>query len=263
MKKKISYLIALSALVLAGCSLSEDISPQTEASSGPALTEGETVSAPDYSHIEIIQETTQAEMPLETEALSQESAEPETEPPATETEPPEETLPIDEEAISAKLSAIDGSDVIYFGNVYYDSDLDRCGVLFVTADGRAYGGICGYLGNFRSNTYADYLDSVSDIEEFGQLSEKKAELLTKYALSADPAAEQIEQETDTVLDCVSWYECITCDDSGAPASILAHADEYGYSCSASDIYIAEIAKNLSEEGIVSRWKQFCEEKLNN
>lgn len=261
MKNKILYVFALSALVLAGCSLSEDAASQTEAPSEAPLTEEETVPAPDYSHIEIIQETTEAERTSETS--SEETAELVTESPEIEPEPSEETLPIDEDGIAAAYSAIDGSDIIYFGNIYYDTDLDRCGVLFVTADGRAYGGICGYLGNFRSNTYADYLGSVSDIAEFGQLSEQKAELLTKYALSADPAAEQNEYETDIVLEFVSWYECVTYDDNGTPASILAHADEYGYSCSTSDVYIAEIAKNLAETGIISQWQQFCEENLNN
>ncbi|MDD7429256.1 MAG: hypothetical protein SOU50_00665 [Oscillospiraceae bacterium] len=262
MKKKLLSVIALASLLFSGCSLSEDTAPQTEVPSDSASAE-ETPTSAEYSHIEIIQETTVGETSEAADTSSEQTAEPDTEPPETHTEPPEETLPIDEDAISAAYSAIDGSDVIYFGNIYYDSDLNSCGVLFVTADGRAYGGICGYLGNFRSNTCADYLGTVSDITEFGQLSEQKAELLTKYALSSDPEGDITESETDTVLECVSWYECITYDDNGAPTSILAHADEYGYSCSTRDVYIAEIAKNLAEAGIISQWKQFCADNLNN
>ncbi|MGN0692241.1 MAG: hypothetical protein ACI4K7_07835, partial [Oscillospiraceae bacterium] len=223
MNKKFLSAIAL-ALLLSGCSLNgEDTAPKPETSADTSLTEEETPSTQEYSHIEIIQETTAAEV---TEESAESSSEQETTSQEAETEPPEETLPIDEEALSAAYSAIDGSDVIYFGNIYYDSDLDRCGVLFVTADGRAYGGICGYLGNFRSTSCADYLGTVTDIVSFGQLPENKAELLTKYALSADPNGEHTESENDTVLDCVSWYECITYDSSGSPTSILAHADEY-------------------------------------
>ncbi|MGN1415546.1 MAG: hypothetical protein ACI4XF_01780 [Oscillospiraceae bacterium] len=262
MKKNFLSVAALSALLLAGCSLTAEDSAQTEPAAKSSLTEEETASTQEYSHIEIIQETTSAEPSETAEPSSAETSEPETEPPATETEPPEETLPIDEDAVAAAYSAMDGSDIIYFGNIYYDSDLDRCGVLFLTADGRAYGGICGYLGNFRSTTCADYLGTVTDVTEFGQLSADKAELLTKYALSADPDGEHTESETDAVLECVSWYECVTYDDSGTPTSILAHADEYGYSCSTGDIYIAEIAKNLAETGIISEWQQYCSDNLN-
>lgn len=259
MNKKLLSAIALSALVLSGCALSED-APQTDTVPETTFEDEESDTAPDYSHIEIIRETTVGTTTESDDTSSEESSEPETEPP--ETEPPEETLPIDEDAVSAAYSAIDGSDVIYFGNIYYDSNLDSCGVLFVTADGRAYGGICGYLGNFRSNTCADYLGTLSETFEFGQLSEHKAQLLTKYALSADPEGNFTESETDNVLECVSWYECITYDASGSPTSILAHADEYGYSCSTCDVYIAEIAKNLAEAGIISQWQQYCADKLN-
>lgn len=257
MNKKILS-AALSALLLAGCSLTGEDIAQTETTAETSLAEEESVSTAEYSHIEKIQETTTTEVTdISIEASSEETTLTE-----SETEPPEETLPIDEDTISAAYSAIGDSDIIYFGNIYYDSDLDRCGVLFVTADGRAYGGICGYLGNFRSTSYADYLGTVTDMTEFGKLSEHKAELMTRYALSADPDGEHTESETDTVLNCVSWYECVTYDASGAPTSILAHADEYGYSCSTSDIYIAEIAKNLAEAGIISQWQTFCKENLN-
>lgn len=258
MNKKILS-AALTALLLTGCSMAGENVAQTETTAESSLTEEETFSTPEYSHIEIIQETTTVHVTDEsTEASSEETTLTE-----AETVPPEETLPIDEDAISAAYSAIGGSNIIYFGNIYYDCDLDRCGVLFVTAEGRAYGGICGYLGNFRSTSCADYLGTVTDIVEFGQLSEHKAELLTKYALSADPDGEHTESESDNVLDCVSWYECVTYDASGTSTSILAHADEFGYSCSTSDIYIAEIAKKLAEAGIISQWQTFCKENLGN
>lgn len=262
MKTKKIPLFALLVILLSGCSLSVEDTAQTETSPETSVFEEEIITTAGYSHIEIIQETTSyTAVEIET-SPSDETAETSADTEA-QTDPPEETLPIDEDSISAEYSAINGSDIIYFGNAYYDSDLDHCGVLFVTADGRAYGGICGYQGNFRSTTYADYLGSFTDITEFGQLSEHKAELLTKYALSADPVSPQNESETDFVLECVSWYECVTYDENGAPMCILAHADEYGYSCSTTDIYIAEIANNLAESGIISQWQQFCADNLNN
>lgn len=263
MKTNIIPLFAISAVLLTGCAFSgQNEQSQTEISSEQTIYEEETAPPSEYSHITIIQETTERSSDTETEAVSSEeqSAETVTEL-SEETAATEETLPIDEDSISSAFAAVDGSDIIYFGNIYFDSSLDSCGVIFLTADGRAFGGICGYLGDFRGNTYADYANTFTDITEFGQLSSDKAQLMTKYALSADPDGDHSENETDSALEYVSWYECITYTDSGEPVSILAHADEYGYSYSSRDIYIAEIAKTLSQAGIISDWQQYCRERL--
>lgn len=260
MKTNFIPLFVLSAVLLAGCSFTgQDV--QTEISSELTFTEEETSSTSEYSHIEIIQETTErsAQDPEETSEEQSQSTAAETS--EAETETTAETLPVNENSISAALSAVDGSDIIFFGNIYCDSSLNSCGVLFLTADGRAYGGICGYLGDFRGNSYADYLAALTDAADFGQLSADKSALMTKYAISADPEGEFSETEADTQLEYVSWYECVTYSDSGSPRKILAHADEYGYSYSSHDIYIAEIAKNLSELGIIADWQEYCMERL--
>lgn len=260
MKSNSIPLFVISTVLLTGCAFSgQNEQSQTEISSEQIIEE-ETAPHSEYSRITIIQETTERNTDTETEPSEEQSDETVTEL-SVETQQTEETLPLDEEIISAAYDSIDGSDIIYFGNIYFDSSLDSCGVIFLTVDGRAFGGICGYLGDFRGNTCADYADALTDIIEFGQLSSDKAQLMTKYALSADPDGEHSENETDSALEYVSWYECITYTDSGEPVSILAHADEYGYSYSSRDIYIAEIAKTLSQSGIISDWQQYCREKL--